>query len=232
MMSGIARTSVAEVKRVPGAECAVPERAERGASASKPGQLESDGEHRDAERDRRHGDADAPELHLPATECPPSISAPISVRDAPEVRRADVPRASTTIRCDRATTSSRSLEYSKHGRSLLGAVPESPVDLLRGPDVEAARRVLRDDDRRPAGQLPGHHDLLLVAAAERGGRHIRIRRRRCRTASSSSAVRARAARQSTRRPAIQGSSGFRGRARRSRPGRTRESGLRMYGPPE
>lgn len=40
---------------------------------------------------------------------------------------------------------------------------QGPVELGARADIDALRRLVRQDDRRLQQQRPGHHDLLLVA---------------------------------------------------------------------
>ena len=54
--------------------------------------------------------------------------------------------------------------------ALVGEIGEQAVHLGLGADVDAARRLVDDQQRRPAGEPLGQHDLLLVAARERPGR--------------------------------------------------------------
>ena len=46
---------------------------------------------------------------------------------------------------------------------------QQPVDFRLGADVDAARRLVDDQHLRPEREPLRQHDLLLVAAAERGG---------------------------------------------------------------
>ena len=52
---------------------------------------------------------------------------------------------------------------------LRGELEDQPVDLLLGADVDAARRLVEQQDARLGRQPFADHDLLLVAAGERGG---------------------------------------------------------------
>ena len=54
--------------------------------------------------------------------------------------------------------------------ALVREIREQPVHLGLGADVDAARRLVDDQQRRLAGEPLGEHDLLLVAARERPGR--------------------------------------------------------------
>ena len=49
-------------------------------------------------------------------------------------------------------------------RALVGETPEQLVEFLLGADVDAARRIIEQDDARMAHQPFGDHHLLLVAA--------------------------------------------------------------------
>ena len=53
--------------------------------------------------------------------------------------------------------------------ALVALRDEAAMDELDRADVEAARRLACDEDPRVPGDLPGDHDLLLVAAGERRG---------------------------------------------------------------
>ena len=62
------------------------------------------------------------------------------------------------------------LERHEQDRAALVALGhEPPVEVLDRADVEAARRLRRDQRLRVAGDLPRGHELLLVAARERPG---------------------------------------------------------------
>ena len=63
-----------------------------------------------------------------------------------------------------------------HADALVGQRADQLVDLLLGADVEAARRVVEDDDARPRVQPLGEHHLLLVAAGEVQAERIDARR--------------------------------------------------------
>ncbi len=56
-----------------------------------------------------------------------------------------------------------------------GELGDDPVDLDLGADVDAARRLVEDQDRRLRGQPLGQDDLLLVAARQRRRRAGRRR---------------------------------------------------------
>ena len=55
-------------------------------------------------------------------------------------------------------------------------------------DIDAARRLLRNQDRRSVGQLARHHDLLQVSSGQRADRQAA----RCRSGCRTSAIRSRA----------------------------------------
>ena len=66
------------------------------------------------------------------------------------------------------------LERDEQDRAALVALgDEPPVEVLDRADVEAARRLRRDEHLRVAGDLPRGDELLLVAARERAGRRER-----------------------------------------------------------
>ena len=58
----------------------------------------------------------------------------------------------------------------QHGRALGDQLVDDLVDLVLGADVDAARRLVEDEDRRSAQQPFGDHHLLLVAARKRDAR--------------------------------------------------------------
>ena len=57
-------------------------------------------------------------------------------------------------------------------RARIGELAQELVHLLLGADVDAARRIVEEDDARAAHQPFGDDDLLLVAAGERADRHV------------------------------------------------------------
>ncbi len=57
-------------------------------------------------------------------------------------------------------------------RARFGEVPQQLVEFLLGADVDAACRIVEQNDPRPAHQPLGDDDLLLVAARERADRNV------------------------------------------------------------
>ena len=51
-------------------------------------------------------------------------------------------------------------------RALIGELAHEPVELLLGADVDAARRIVEQDDARFGHQPFGDHDLLLISARQ------------------------------------------------------------------
>ncbi len=81
--------------------------------------------------------------------------------------RDDSPRLITRMRSHRPMSSSSSDEMT---RSPAAAPPQAVgdgVDLVLGPHVDAARRLVEDEEPRVGGQPLADHHLLLVAARER-----------------------------------------------------------------
>ena len=109
-------------------------------------------------------------------------------------------------------SSSRSVEVSSTTRPRGGGAADQRVHLGLGADVDAARRVVEQQDRWPGLEPLGEHDLLLVAARQRA--RARVDRRRA-DLQARRPARARAARR--RRARI--TTARRRRARRRGPGR-------------
>ena len=63
--------------------------------------------------------------------------------------------------------------------AFLGELVDDLVDLGLGPDVDPARGLVEDEHARMRVQPLAQHDLLLVAARQRGDRHLDRRRRGC-----------------------------------------------------
>ena len=100
------------------------------------------------------------------------------------------PRLKASTRSQICTSSSMSEETTMYGGAGGGVSGHHPVDLGLGADVDADRRVLQDEQAVVLPGPAGQHDLLLVAAGQRGdvalgiaaaGRRIGAgsRRRRC-----------------------------------------------------
>ena len=76
------------------------------------------------------------------------------------------PRLITRMRSHIAISSSISEEMKRTPAPLGGEPVDDRVDLVLGADVDAARRLVEDEDRRLRHQPLGEHDLLLVAARQ------------------------------------------------------------------
>ena len=63
-----------------------------------------------------------------------------------------------------------------HGHSTAGHFAQDAVDLSARADVDALRRLVRDENRRLGEHRARHHDLLLVPARERRDRRLERRR--------------------------------------------------------
>ena len=73
---------------------------------------------------------------------------------------------STTMRWLRRSTSSSSAEMNSTRHAVLGEVGDELLDLGLGADVDAARRLVEDQQPRCGGQPAREQHLLLVAAGE------------------------------------------------------------------
>ena len=82
------------------------------------------------------------------------------------------PPRKTRMRVDRFRTSGISLEMRIDGVAGGGELVDEGVDLGLGADVDAARRLVEDQDRAARRQPLRQHDLLLVAAGERRRRRV------------------------------------------------------------
>ena len=60
-------------------------------------------------------------------------------------------------------------------RAVVGELAQQLIELLLGADIDAARRVVEQDDARLAHQPFGDHHLLLVAARQRADRDVESR---------------------------------------------------------
>ena len=88
-----------------------------------------------------------------------------SARSSTPVTR---PSCMTTTRSLRCSTSSMSLLIITIDTPSRASAPQQPVDFRLGADVDAARRLVDDQHLRREREPLGEHDLLLVAAAQRG----------------------------------------------------------------
>ena len=86
----------------------------------------------------------------------------------------------TAIRSDISRTSSSSAETSRTAVPASRFAMSLPVDELDAADVEAARRLVEDEQLEVPIELAGDDDLLLVAARQRPGRDARRRASGCR----------------------------------------------------
>ena len=80
---------------------------------------------------------------------------------------------STTTRVLTRTTSSISEEINSTARPSARNLAIELFDLRLGPDVDAARGLIKDDQGGPGGQPPGEENLLLVAAGKIPDRGLR-----------------------------------------------------------
>ena len=79
------------------------------------------------------------------------------------------PSCMTATRSETPITSSMSDEIISTATPAVGEPAHQAIDFGLGADVDAARRLVEDDDLGLHGQPLGEHDLLLVAARERAG---------------------------------------------------------------
>ena len=80
------------------------------------------------------------------------------------VRRRRAGRTSRRCGAPSASTSGRSDETTSSGEALRREVAQNAIDVGLGADVDAARRLVDDQNARRARQPFGQHHLLLVAA--------------------------------------------------------------------
>ena len=99
-----------------------------------------------------------------------------SVTSSPSSVATAWPRDITITRSHSPSSSSASLEATTTGTPRAGDLAQDAVDLGAGADVDALRRLVRDEDRRLGEHRARHHDLLLVAARERRDRRLERRR--------------------------------------------------------
>ena len=120
-------------------------------------------------------------VYLVASRSTCSSVAP-SPGSSPTVR----PSAMTTMRSASASTSGRSDDTTSSATPRVGERPQQAVDLRARADIDAARRLVDDQELRLHRQPLGEQHLLLVAAREVGRRaggrsawRSSVRRRRC-----------------------------------------------------
>ena len=102
-----------------------------------------------------------------------AISVAVAASSSPATRPSDM----TTMRCASASTSGRSEETTSSAMPLRGEVAQDAVDVGLGADVDAARRLVDDQDARLARQPLGEQHLLLVAARQVAHLAVDARRR-------------------------------------------------------
>ena len=150
-----------------------------------------DDEHHDedAEREQRaalFGEPEAPVLHRVAlaSRAPPrrawmlsalaiSACSVISAPDQLALDRAVVEHQHAVAAADQLVIVGR-IEEDRRAR--VGELAQQLVDLLLGADIDAARRIVEQDDARLAHQPFGDDHLLLVAARKRADRDVECRR--------------------------------------------------------
>ena len=104
------------------------------------------------------------------------------------------PRRSTTTRSDRRSISSISEEISTIARPSATSCSMKAIDLLLGADVDAARRLVEDQDLGLDRKRPADQHFLLVAAAQRADLVPQARRDGCRACGSCRATKPRSLR--------------------------------------
>ena len=97
----------------------------------------------------------------------------VAASSSPATRPSDM----TTMRCASASTSGRSEDTTRSARPLGGEVAQDAVDVGLGADIDAARRLVDDQDARLARQPFGEQHLLLVAAGQVAHLAVDARRR-------------------------------------------------------
>ena len=133
---------------------------------------------------RRVAGPPVPSLHAPPPVMP-AISRPISSRGVSGETIARIrPRYITAIRSASADHLVQLAGDHQHGGADVPLVHDPAVDELDRADVHAAGGLGGDEELERPGHLPGHDDLLLVAAGERADRRPRATRCGCRTARS------------------------------------------------
>ena len=115
---------------------------------------------------------------------PVAISRPTSFLSAvrPSTMATSSPRYMTAIRSDSSSTSSSSADTSRTAVPASRLAIDLPVDELDAADVEAARRLVEDEQPQVAVELARDDDLLLVAARQRAGLDVARTASGCRTA--------------------------------------------------
>ena len=91
-----------------------------------------------------------------------AISVAVAASSSPATRPSDM----TTMRCARARTSGRSEETTSSAMPFAARSRRMRVDVGLGADVDAAGRLVHDQDARLARQPFGEQHLLLVAARQ------------------------------------------------------------------
>src|SRR6266550_2880461 len=162
MMSGTARTSVVEVSAYhePNAPC---QRAPSAARASYPARCRLSAS---ARRPKARAAAEllARTGHHQLTDLRPGRTGPEGKNGASSHHDDSVSQPEDLVQIARVQ---------QHGRSGAGRPKQPGMDIGRGTDVEAAGRILRHDHPGGADELPPDHQLLLIAAAQLRGSHVR-----------------------------------------------------------
>ena len=93
-------------------------------------------------------------------------------RSRPSSTATSCPRNMTPIRSDISSTSSSSAETSRMAMPAVAPGDGLAMDELDAAHVQAARRLVEDQQLQLALELAGHHHLLLVAAGQGAGADI------------------------------------------------------------
>ena len=87
------------------------------------------------------------------------------------------PSRNTMMRVERCRTSGQLARDQEDARARRRELVDERVDLRLGADVDAAGRLVEDQDAAARRQPLGEHDLLLVAARQAGGDDVEARAR-------------------------------------------------------
>ena len=102
----------------------------------------------------------------------PTVSGVASLRANSATMR---PPFMTSTRSLMPSTSGNSLEIIRMARPFCASLRHQRMDLRFGADIDAARRLVHDEDARLGGEPFGEHDLLLIAARQLARRLRRVR---------------------------------------------------------